>query len=306
MDPTETSNTTSGHDKPRSGGEASEAQARTQQPMQRRFEGTDQLPRVVFHSLSSAMCAVVPVPFLDDHLVKLTRRRMTRELAATRGVALAGEDLAVLSGTESKPWGLGCFVGLFVSLAFKVVVKIVRRVFRTILFWLLVKDAADAASKTFHEGYLLDGMLRRAQPVDGGESSARAMRIQVEAVLDQIDTGALTGGFRMALRGTRSALSGGARRLSHLVGLRREADGGEQRLEDEISDTIPASWVERTTAMLQREGDYLHRLDELLAEQVYRARQARGARPFESRQSAMQEKTRSSSSDDPPPDTIAT
>lgn len=265
----------------------------------RAFEGSDQLHRVVFHSLSSAMCAVVPVPFLDDHLVKLTRRRMTRELAATRGIELPADELAVLSGTEPKSWGWGCFLGLIVSLAFKVVIKILRRVFRTILFWLLVKDAADAASRTFHEGYLLDGLLRRSKPGAGAAApGARAMRTQLEAVLDQIDTGALTGGFRMALRGTRSAMSSGARRLSHLVGLRREADDGEQRLEDEMSETIPTSWVERTTAMLQREGDYLHRLDELVAEQVYRAK--RRANPPTAPSGAAPP------SDVPPPDTMAT
>ena len=265
----------------------------------RNFVGSDRLPRLVFHSLSSAMCAVVPVPCLDDHLVKLTRRRMTRELAAHRGLELPPADLAVLSGTEPKSWGWGCFLGLFVSLAFKVVVKILRRVFRTILFWLLVKDAADAASRTFHEGYLLDGLLRRAEPAaDGGAPNARDLRTQIEAVLDRIDTGALTGGFRMALRGTRSAMSSGARRLSHLVGLRREADDGEQRLEDEMSETIPTRWIERTTAMLQREGDYLHRLDELVAEQVYRARQR--ARP------PVTPSPQAPASDAGPPDTMAT
>ena len=247
------------------------AVAGTDQSPRRAFEGSDQLPRLVFHSLSSAMCAVVPVPFLDDYLVKLTRRRMTRELAGQRGLELGSEDVAVLSGTEPKQLGWGCFVGLLVSLGFRVVVKVLRRIFRTILFWLLVKDAADAASKTFHEGYLIDGMLRRSPSGDPRKSPVQAMRHQIEAVLDQIDIRSLTGGFRVALRGTRSAMSSGARRLSHLVGLRREADGGAQRLEDEITDTIPSSWVEQATAMLQREGDYLHRLDELLAEQVYLA-----------------------------------
>lgn len=240
-----------------------------------RFEGSERLPRLVFHALSSAVCAVVPVPFLDDHLVKLTRRRMTRELASAHGFDLGSRELVVLSGTEARGLGWGCFVGLLISLSVKIVVKILRRIFRTILFWLLVKDAANAASRTFHEGYLLDGMLRRAEQDKArahGEPVIRAMRSHVEAVIDQVDTSALTGGFRMAMRGTRSALSSGARRLSSLIGLRREADDGAQRLEEEIADTIPGSWVERATAMLQREGDYLHRLDELLAEQVYRAK----------------------------------
>lgn len=237
------------------------------------FDGSDQLHRMVFHSLSSAVCAIVPVPFLDDHLVKLTRRRMTRELAGARGLSLEPNDVAVLSGTESKPWGLGCFVGVFVSLAFKIVIKVLRRIFRTILFWLLVKDAADAASRTFHEGYLIDGVLRRRAQgdVESLDMSPSTMRSLVRDVLRQIDTRSLTGGFRAALRGGRSALMGGARRLSKLVGLRREPDGGAQSLEDEMSDTIPSGWVERATAALQREGQYLHRLDELLAEQVFLA-----------------------------------
>ncbi len=252
--------------------------------------------RIVFHSICSAACAIVPVPFLDEHLIKLTRRRMAREFAAARELELSAADVAALSGTESKPLGWGCFGALALGLAFKVAVKILRRFFRTILFWLLVKDAADAASRTFHEGYLIDRALDRpvpgpgaAQPAASPEPSAMArLRVPVERVLANVNTKGLTHAFRGVLGGSRTLLVSVARTLSRLTGLRAEADDGEQTLERQLADSIPASLVERVARQVLQQGDYLRHLDELLADQFYQA-QPVAATPADSASGSDQE-----------------
>lgn len=242
------------------------------------------LGRLVFHSLCSAASAVVPVPLLDDHLVKLTRRRMVREIAADHQLCLSDSGLAVLSGTEPKPLGCGCVLGLVVSLAFKIITKIVRRVFRTILFWLLIKDAADAASETFHEGYLIRGVLssNSAQSKDKdrvlegksnyGEPLASAevqrLRAPVDGALAQIESRALNHLFRGILSGSRRLLLAVARTLGRLTGLRRETDAGEETLERELEDAIPESLIDSVAASIGDQPEYLRHLDQLLRDQI--------------------------------------
>ncbi len=224
------------------------------------------LTRLVYHSLSSAACAIVPIPLLDDHLVNLTRRRMTREIAADQGRELQRGELLQLSGTEGRALSWGCFVGLAFSLTFKIVVKLIRRIFRTLLFWLLIKDAADAASRTFHEGFLVRAALSRQV---GGNTAV--LRAHVDGALRRADTGSLTHLFRGVLAGSKRLILGVARGASRLVGLRREKDDGEERLDRSLEDAIPASLVERMTHAISAESIYLKRLDELIAEQFFLA-----------------------------------
>ena len=123
---------------------------------------------LVTYSLLSAIAAAIPIPFVDDHLLRRTRRRLARDSAAQAGVELHEIEIDHLSGTGPSTLS-SCLMGCIVGQSFKIVVKLVRRVFRSVLIFLTVKDSVDAFSKTFHEGFL----LHRALPTLGRQLTAR-------------------------------------------------------------------------------------------------------------------------------------
>ena len=212
--------------------------------------------RLIFNSLSSALCASLPVPLLDEHLLKLLRRRMIGEMASDAGAWLSESDVEVLSGTAPKN-GWGCFLGVLLALSVKVAVKLVRRVFRTILVWLLVKDATEAASKTFHEGYLVRRGLLEAE----GYVDARALRARVERVCDTVDTRPFQRLIKETLRGTGWLFRHGWHLLTRLRPGRSEREK-QQMVDDEVDEGI----VDRMLRQLTADSSYLRALDRVWEE----------------------------------------
>ena len=207
--------------------------------------------RLIFNSISSALCASLPVPLLDEHLLKLLRRRMTREIADEAETWLSEDDVEVLSGTAPKS-GWGCFVGVLLAISFKIAAKLIRRIFRTIFFWLLVKDASEAASKTFHEGYL----LRRGLEQQDGYVDAWALRSRVERVCTQVDTRPFQRLFKESLRGVGWLFSHGGRLL---LRLRPGRSNSEKR--QLVDDQVDEGFVDRLTRQLTADSSYLRALD---------------------------------------------
>lgn len=224
--------------------------------------------RLTLHSVTSALYVVVPVPLLDDHLLAATRRRMVRELAAEHGLELSEAQVRHLSGTESSA-GLGCFGGFVVGLALALVLKIPRRLFRTVFFFLAIKDAADAASRTFHEGYL----LRQAMPdlarqfailrAHGAEGIAGAVPWEVRrvrsAVADTcaaVDTRPIERTLKAVFRSSFTMLRRAARLLAQRE---RAALHGAPRSESSVAagDVLAPGLVDRLARALSVHGDYL-------------------------------------------------
>jgi hypothetical protein len=221
------------------------------------------LGRLAFWSATSALAALVPVPFLDDHLVRVTRRRMVRELARERGVALRENEVRLLAGL-GRSLDSGCVIALLITLTVRTALALVRRLFRTLFFWLALKDASTAASFTFHEGFLLRRALRELQPqslwappAGVAEPPPRAevqrLRDVVERVVAEIDPRPLTQAFRGALRGSSWLLRGTVRRIRRVLLGVREEEATARTLEQEV----PASLVERFNRALSAQGAYL-------------------------------------------------
>jgi hypothetical protein len=204
------------------------------------------LRRLAFWSTASALAAVVPVPFLDDHLVRVTRRSMVRELARERGLVLHESEVVWLAGARRR-FDWGCAIALAVALTVKTAYLLVRRFFRSIFFWLAIKDASSAASFTFHEGFLLRQALadleagasptpREAPPTvrEAPQTTPRAevlrLRAVVERVVAEVDPRPLRQAFRGALRGSSWLLRATARRLRRLLpGAREEEAAARSR-----------------------------------------------------------------------------
>jgi hypothetical protein len=236
--------------------------------------------RLAFWSAASALASVVPVPFLDDHLVRVTRRRMVRELAREHGIALRETEVRLLAG-QRPPWPTGC--ALFVMLYVKTAIWLLRRLFRTVFFWLTLQDVSNAASFTFHEGFLLRRALRDFEPQHlapagaAGEPPPRPeierVRACIERVVREVDPRPLTQAFRGAFRGSLRVTRSAARRVRRMLLGRREEEAAARALED----LVPPTLVEGLLRALASQNPYLDDLAARMARVLAEPRSAPAA-----------------------------
>ena len=117
-----------------------------------------ELRRIVFYSLLTGLCPLIPLPFLDDWVRDVLRRRLAVELAGEHGLELADGDVRILaSGDHPRTLGgclLGCVTAAVIGLV-KVVLKIVRKLYREVLFFLTIRQCVITFSHTFHEAYMM-------------------------------------------------------------------------------------------------------------------------------------------------------
>lgn len=251
--------------------------------------GQADLRRLVAYSLVSGLCALIPVPLVDDWARDLLRKRHAMELARGYGVVLGDVDGKALGcGYRPPPSAGGCLRGcLFTAVIspIKLVAgKILRKVFRKILFFLTVKDCIDGFSRTFHEGYLLRHAFERgavpptaAEPATARGSRAPAPRVlavrrAVEATCAEVDTRPIEKLARTTLAGSRSVLRRAGRSMGRLLrSLRRSGQRDEQmiyeRLEQEGEERL-GGLIDEMAADVGRETAYLERLEKLLEQRL--------------------------------------
>jgi len=226
--------------------------------------------------MTSALCALIPVPLLDGHFLRRTRRRMTREAAAEVGLTLDDAQVLHLSGTEPST-AFGCLIGAFIAGLLKIVFWIVRRFFRTLLFFLAAKDAADQASRTVHEGFLLrSAMPDLAQRLEtlrraGGESvtgsvspEIRRVRRAIEQTCREVDPRPIERVIKGSFRGSLRML----RRASRLFARQaRWAERGDTEVTPETEPDLAPEVTDRMASALAGERSYFENL-----EAVFRSR----------------------------------
>ena len=247
-------------------------------------EETQEAPwrtRLVRYAFTTGLAAIVPIPLLDDWIFNRQKRRMVWELARRHGVTLSRAEVLHLSGTESKStWG--CLIGIAFGLVFKITVKLIRRVFRSILFFLLAKDAGDAASKTFHEGHLLNHAFPRLREQlnaleehglrnPGGDAGGRAgtpalpreiqhLRKSIVLTCRDTDTRPLEKSIKSVFKGARSLLRSAGRAFGKAA--RAERDGAEQDVTEGVRDQPGNEQLERELERaLEEQSGYLAELE---------------------------------------------
>jgi hypothetical protein len=203
---------------------------------------------------------------------------MVRELARERGLVLHESEVVWLAGARRR-FDWGCAIALAVALTVKTAYLLVRRFFRSIFFWLAIKDASNAASFTFHEGFLLRQALadleagasptpREAPPTvrEAPQTTPRAevlrLRAVVERVVAEVDPRPLRQAFRGALRGSSWLLRATARRLRRLLPGAREEEAAARTLEE----MVPSTLVERLGRALLAQSAYLEYLTRRMAQ----------------------------------------
>lgn len=101
-----------------------------------------QLPRRSGASLSTGAYKLVPVPFLDDWLIRKHRERVIRSLLKAQKITYDPEVPGILSG------GAKTLSERLVSIAKGLLLKPIKKLLRTVLFWISIRAAARTALST--------------------------------------------------------------------------------------------------------------------------------------------------------------
>ena len=166
--------------------------------------------KAAWFALLVGLTALVPVPLLDGWLARRAQRAMFAAIAEGRGAQLGPAALDAL--TEDRD-------SLLVGCLWMAVVWPIKKLFRTILYFLTLKDVVDGAAEAALRAAMLDAALHRAA------ADARGVRDVMDATLTRWYHSPVN---RILLRGERPAAawvaSGG---VSGVVGwLFRHAGGG--------------------------------------------------------------------------------
>ncbi len=230
-----------------------------------------ELNRLVFYSLLTGLTRLIPVPFLDDWARDFLRRSLVADIVHGRTARLGEEELQILACGEPPGGRLrGCFLATLWRAAVLVGKKLLRKVFRTILFFLAVKDCVRTFARTFHEGYLLRHAVSLGEL---GETPPGVGRVReaIEASLCRLDLGPIERLARRTLAGSWKTLRRSARGLGRwLQGLRRGGEGEGGNGEIEAQEEILRPLVDELTVGLRHESGYLSRLERLFEAELRR------------------------------------
>lgn len=108
---------------------------------------------VATHSAIAGLCPLIPVPFVDDMIIRRISRSMFTSLFEAHGHQLEPAGAKVLGKTPAG-WVRGA--------ATSVALMPLKRLVRKVVYVLAIKDCADVASAVFHDGWLLAHLLERA------------------------------------------------------------------------------------------------------------------------------------------------
>jgi hypothetical protein len=131
----------------------------------------------------AGLAILIPVPLVDVLVAWYFKRRIPQAVAKRNGRKLPPIIVYHLNRMPFKWWG--CLLWP-VALTF----LLLKRLFRTILYFLTIKEASDDLSYYWHKAFLIDFMMRRGD-LDS-EESAKIAAAAMFTVLDEITTSPLT------------------------------------------------------------------------------------------------------------------
>lgn len=242
------------------------------------------LERLSLVSLLAAVCALIPVPWIDDVAERVVRRRAVGDLLRERGVDPTPGDVEVLAGLERPR--RGCVDWLLWPLT-GVALYVAKKLFRKVFFVLALSDAVRAASELFHDAYLLAHALGRGWLAPGpagriDRDEARWVRWAIESTVAETDPAPVRGAVRRALAGSGRLLGEEAVRLGGWMARERRQAGGAEAEERAAEELPVAGEAERLSGLARRlaaalgvEEAHRRRLEERLEAHLETARAAR-------------------------------
>ena len=131
----------------------------------------------------AGLAILIPIPLLDLFFEWIFKRRMPQAIAKRNGRTLSSETVRQLNRSN---WScLGCLLW-----PLELVWLLLKRTYRTILYFLTVKEATDKLSYYWHRAYLLDKMMERGDLVTQEEAVLAAQALH--QVLESVTTSPLT------------------------------------------------------------------------------------------------------------------
>jgi hypothetical protein len=131
----------------------------------------------------AGLAILIPIPLLDLLFEWLFKRRMAQAIAKRNGRSLSPNIIRQLN--QSHFSCTGCLLW-----PLQLVWLLLKRTYRTILYFLTIKDASDKLSYYWHRAYLLDNMMRRGDLDDEEDAVLAAQALQ--QLLDSLTTSPLT------------------------------------------------------------------------------------------------------------------
>lgn len=131
----------------------------------------------------AGLAILIPIPLLDLLFEWIFKRRMPQAIAKRNGRSLSKETVQQLN--QGQISCMGCLLW-----PLELVWLLLKRTYRTILYFLTVKEATDKLSFYWHRAYLLDKMINRGD-LDHPEGAALAALAQHQ-ILDELTTSPLT------------------------------------------------------------------------------------------------------------------
>lgn len=209
---------------------------------------SDGLRRIVWYSLLAGLCPLLPIPFLDDAIVRYLRKRLYRGQLRRAGLQATSLQLDVLAYSPIRGMMLGCLIGT--------VWTVFKRIFRKIFYVLAVKDCVDVASATFHEGWLFRRAIKGGQ-VDGetfaDDDKIREVRELIRRTCEAIDTRPINQLLRRAFTGSKAMMKASARALARML-----RSGGAVRHPENVDQALDELDVEQA-------GELKGLLDQVMA-----------------------------------------
>ncbi|MCA8925781.1 MAG: hypothetical protein KDD82_28490 [Planctomycetes bacterium] len=185
----------------------------------------------------AGLTRLVPLPFVDDFLLRRARRHQVDSLLELHGRSFAKGEVAALS-SESGSCLCG-LVGFVVLLPITLVVKLIKKLFQTVFFVLALRAAVLAVAATFMLGRTLHRELGAGALSDGAQPpervrEAQQLRTAFEATFKGSDWRLLTHAIGAAWSGAGSLLKRGGQAAQHGLEAHREGQlEGEDRAQVE-------------------------------------------------------------------------
>lgn len=131
----------------------------------------------------AGLAILIPIPLLDLLFEWIFKRRMPQAIARRNGRILSPNIIRQLNRSNFSC--MGCLLW-----PLELLWLLLKRTYRTILYFLTVKDATDKLSYYWHRAYLLDYMMQRNMLA--GEEDAALAAQALHQLLDDLTTSPLT------------------------------------------------------------------------------------------------------------------
>ena len=116
----------------------------------------------------AGLAILIPIPLLDVFFEWVFKRRMPQAIARRNGRSLSPEIVRQLNSSNFSC--MGCLVW-----PLQLFWLLLKRTYRTILYFLTVKEATDKLSLYWHRAYLLDKMMEQGD-LDSQEEASLAVQ----------------------------------------------------------------------------------------------------------------------------------